>query len=201
LVKDEKEKVVNELKTAVKDASAVYLAGKLPFTFGKRLEATLSGSWAIPAGSSDVRADDYADPNRLFYLGGRTWKSKTDWVTGDFQVSYAVVKDEDILKALSPIVGLRYDYWKTKYDDPYSSPNLAVAAPWDTGYFRTQSLLPYIGLTLTIGGLQFGSFGGVSSWSRLLQSVKLVSDDGSCAFHEFLQKSLVPNDGHQRAFG
>lgn len=142
-------------------SSAVYLAGKLPFTFGKRLEATLSGSWAIPAGSSDVSMNNY--PNRYLITPSswRDWKSETDWVTGDFQVSYAILKDEDILKALSPVVGLRYDYWKTKYFDPHNvRPNLVVAAPWDTGEFRTSSLLPYIGLTLTIGGLQSGAFGG-----------------------------------------
>jgi len=142
-------------------SSAVYLAGRIPFTFGKRLEATLSGSWAIPVGSSDVNDAEFAMPDEQFYFGGRSWKSKTDWVNGDFQVSYAILKDLDILKALSPVVGLRYDYWRTKYYDPHNvTPGFAVASPADTGKFQTSSLLPYIGLTFTIGGLQFGTFGG-----------------------------------------
>jgi hypothetical protein len=141
-----------------KSSEAIYLAGRLPFTFGKRLEATLSASWAIPVGSSDVKEYDFFGGTNL---GGRTWEAETNWLTGDLQVSYAIIKDLHILKALAPVVGLRYDYWKTKYDDPhYVSPRFAVAAPTDTAKFYTSALLPYIGFTATIGGLKIGAFGG-----------------------------------------
>lgn len=144
-----------------RNSPGVLLAGTLPFTFGKRLEATLSGSWAIPVGSTDVKHVDFALPKETALLGGRTWEAETNWLTGDFKVSYAIIKDFDILKALSPVVGLKYDYWKTKYDDPHKvSPGFAVAAPTDTAEFYTSALLPYIGLTATIGGLKIGAFGG-----------------------------------------
>jgi hypothetical protein len=138
-------------------SSAIYLDGRLPITFGKRLEVAISGSWAIPVGSPEVKHSEYLG----VLLGGRTWDSETTWVTGDLKVSYAIIKDFHILKALSPAVGLRYDYWKTKYDDPhYVSPGFVVASPVDKADFYTSALLPYIGLAATIGGLKIGAFGG-----------------------------------------
>jgi hypothetical protein len=136
---------------------AIYLAARLPITYG-RLETTLSGSWGIPSGSSDVKHEDFLGGT---LLGGRTWEAETNWMTGDVKVSYTIIKDLDFIKSVAPVVGLRYDYWKTKYDDPHKvSPGFAVASPTDKAKFYTSALSPYIGLKAAIGGLKTGAFGG-----------------------------------------
>jgi len=109
-------------------------------------------------GSSDVKHKDFFGGA---LLGGRTWEAETNWITGDVKASYAIIKDFDFIKSVVPVVGVRYDYWKTKYDDPHKvSPGFAVASPTDKAKFYTSALSPYIGLKATIGGLKTGAFGG-----------------------------------------
>jgi hypothetical protein len=140
-------------------APSIYVDGRVPFTFGKRLEVAFSGSWATTGSSSDVRANDFFGGA---LLGGRTWdNAQTYWVTGNVQASYALIKDFHFLKAFAPIVGLRYDYGHSSFDDPHDvSPGFAAAAPADTADFNSEALLPYLGLTTTIGGLKTDWFGG-----------------------------------------
>ena len=138
---------------------SVYLEGKIPFMIGKRLEVVLSGSWAIPAGASEVANMDYNPPGAL--LGGRTWDSKTNWLTANLQVSYAVVKNFHWLKSLAPIVGFRYDYGKTSFNNPHKvSPGFAAAAPTDTADFNSSALQQYFGVAAILGDFKIGSFGG-----------------------------------------
>jgi hypothetical protein len=183
---------------------AVYLAGRVPVTFGRRFETTLSGSWAIPAGSSDVKHKDFAGA----LLGGRTWEAETSWLTGDLRLSYAIVKDLNFIKTVAPVGGLRYDYWKTKYDDPHKvSSGFSAAALTDEASFFTSDLLPYIGLTTTIGGLKVGAFGGdlklgaIGGWTAW-GKVKHEEDrngGGTLRFDEF--KGDLRNSGHLFDFG
>ncbi|MCJ7546874.1 MAG: hypothetical protein MUP30_08640 [Deltaproteobacteria bacterium] len=138
---------------------SLYVGFRVPVTFGKRLEVALEGTWAPSVAASRVTDQDFSALGGI--LGGRDWDASTNGVTGDLQVSYALVKDFYILKALAPIVGLRYDYWRTTYRDPHHvSPGFAVAAPTDMADFYTSTLLPYWGIRATIGGLKTGWFGG-----------------------------------------
>ena len=183
---------------------AIYLAARLPFTYG-RLETTLSGSWGIPAGSSDVKHKDFFGGA---LLGGRTWEAETNWVTGDVKASYAIIKDFDFIKSVAPVVGVRYDYWKTKYDDPHKvSPGFGAAALTDKADFYSSALLPYIGLTATIGGLKTGAFGGdlklgaIGGWT-VWGKVKHEEDrhgGGTLRFDEF--KGDLRNSGYLFDFG
>ena len=186
-----------------KTSSAIYLAGRLPITFGKRLEVAISGSWAIPAGSSDVKHEDFFG----VLLGGRTWEAETNWVTADLRLSYALVKDFYFIKALAPVGGLRYDYWKTKYDDPHDvSPGFAVASPTDKADFYTSTLLPYIGLKTTIGGLKIGAFGGdlklgaIGGWTAWGKVKHYETRDLTGPRHDTF-KGRLRNSGHFFDFG
>jgi hypothetical protein len=186
-------------------SSAIYLAGRIPVTIGRRFEATLSGSWGIPAGSSDVKHEDFFGGA---LLGGRTWDAETSWVTGDVRLSYAIVKDFAFIKAVAPVGGLRYDYWKTTYDDPHKvSPGFAAAAPTDEANFHTSALLPYVGLTATIRGLKIGAFGGdlklgvIGGWT-VWGKVRHEEDrngGGSVRSDEF--KGDLRNSSHAFDFG
>ncbi len=138
---------------------SIYLEGKIPFFIGKRLEIALSGSWAIPAARTDIVARDFDPPG--WPLGGRTWDSKTNWVTANLQVSYAVVKDACFVKSVSPIVGIRYDYGKTTFDSPHDvSTGFGAAGPLDTADFKSEALQQYFGLAAVFGDFKTGRFGG-----------------------------------------
>jgi hypothetical protein len=137
--------------------SSLYIDGTLSADFGERLGAEISTRWAIPTSTNDVRHKDFNGP----LLGGRTWNTYTLWSVLDANVSYALVKDASVLKSFKPKVGVRWDYWKMYYEDPFDvSPGFAVAAPWDTAEFYSSAIMPYAGFSATFGGLQWGMFGG-----------------------------------------
>lgn len=191
-----------------KNSPAIYLAGRLPITFGKRLEVALSGSWGIPAGATELNHNDFALPHKGAPLGGRSWDTETNWVTGDFQLSYAIIKDFSIIKAVAPVGGLRYDYWRTTFDDPHKvSPGFAAAGPTDTAKFYTSTLLPYVGLKATIGGLKIGVFGGdlklgaIGGWTAWgkVQHEEDRHGSGTLRFDTF--KGDLRNSGHLFDFG
>jgi hypothetical protein len=128
-------------------------------------------------------------------------------VTGDFQLSYAIIKDFSFIKAVAPVGGLRYDYWRTTFDDPHKvSPGFAVAAPWDTAKFYTHSLLPYIGLATTIGGLKIGVFGGdlklgaIGGWIAWGKGKHYETRDLTGPRHDTFDGRLR-NSGHLFDFG
>jgi len=198
---------VRERLFEYKNSPAIYLAGRLPITFGRRLEVALSGSCGIPAGSTELNHNDFALPHKGGPLGGRSWDTETTWVTGDFQLSYAIIKDFSIIKAVAPVGGLRYDYWRTTFNDPHKvSPGFAVAAPTDTAKFYTSTLLPYVGLKTTIGGLKIGVFGGdlklgaIGGWTAWGKVKHYETRDATGPRHDTFKGDLR-NSGYLFDFG
>ena len=90
-------------------------------------------------------------------MADRTWDSDgtAHWVSSDLLVSYALIKDRPIIKDLSVVAGVRWDYQTMSFDDPRNALNV-LSSPADTVDFRMQTLAPVAGLSLTVGGLKSG---------------------------------------------
>jgi len=134
--------------------SGVYLAGELPFALTDRFKVTLGGHWAFPGSDKDM--------NQTYNNGsaGRFWDSDDRyWVTVDFLLSYAFVKNLSFLKDLSALVGFRWDYHTMRFDNPHL-PIGVLSLPVDTISFRMYTYSPVLGLTSTFKGFKYGIFGG-----------------------------------------
>jgi hypothetical protein len=142
------------------DYSSLYIDAALAATIGERLGAEISTRWAVPTHTDELNQEDYhvVPPS---HSGGRTWEARTLWSVTDVNVSYALVKDASILKSFAPKVGVRWDYWDIEGDDPFDRHGaIVVYAPSDTMEFYASTVMPYAGLSMTFGGLQWGMFGG-----------------------------------------
>jgi hypothetical protein len=136
--------------------SQLYIEGGLALDFGDRLATEVITRWALPVVNEDIRANDFAGA----YLGGRTWRTDTLWGVVDGNVSYDLF-DPSSPVSLEPKVGIRWDYWRIWYGDPYNvSAGFGVASPTDTADFYSSTIMPYAGLTFTVKDLRKGMFGG-----------------------------------------
>ena len=90
-------------------------------------------------------------------MAHRTWDSDgtAHWVSSDLLLSYALIKDRPIIKDLSVVAGVRWDYQTMSFDDPRNALGV-LSSPADTVDFRMQTLAPVAGLSLTVGGLKSG---------------------------------------------
>ncbi len=139
--------------------SSLYLDIGLAADIGERFRAEIVSRWAVPATVTDLAQTEShpADPT----VDGRQWKARTLWSALEANVSYALVKDASYLASFRPKVGVRWDYWNIKGSDPFGvfGP-IAVYSPTDTMKYNSSSVMPFVGFTTTIGGLQRGMFGG-----------------------------------------
>ncbi len=132
-----------------------YIALELPFYVTDRLAVTLDGDWSFTAWERDV------NERYLFMLAGKTWDSDgtAHWVSSDLLVSYALIKNRSIIKDLSVVAGVRWDYQSMSFDDSENGLGIPALAT-DELSFRMQTLAPVGGLSLTLGGLKSGIWGG-----------------------------------------
>ena len=136
--------------------SQLYIEGGLALDIGDRLATEVITRWALPVNNESIRANDFTG----IYLGGRTWRTDTLWGVVDANVSYDLF-DPSSRVSLEPKVGVRWDFWRIWYDDPYNvSASFGVASPTDTADFYSSTVMPYGGLTLTVKDLGKGMFGG-----------------------------------------
>jgi hypothetical protein len=139
-----------------RDYSQLYIEGGLALDIGDRLSTGVITRWALPVDRESVREDDFAGG----LLGGRSWRTDTLWGVVDGNVSYDLF-DPSSPVSLEPKVGVRWDYWRIWYDDPYNvSAGFNVASPTDTADFYSSTVMPYAGLTFTVKDLRKGMFGG-----------------------------------------
>jgi len=113
-----------------------------------RLELTLLGSWAVALADEDGTETATITGTEVT----RDWDVDTDWITADVSVAYAVIKDVMFIKSISPIIGFRYDSWKTEFDNPRNASAIwTVVAPGDKAEFKQETYAPYFGVKSTIG--------------------------------------------------
>jgi len=133
-------------------AERPYFALELPFAVTDRLTITLDGDWSF-TGSDRRMSEALKVPG----ASGRTWESDgtSHWVSTELLVSYALIKDRPIIKDLSVVAGVRWDYQTMSFDDPDHAFGV-VSGPADTIDFRMHTLAPVAGLSATFGGLKSG---------------------------------------------
>jgi hypothetical protein len=140
----------------------VYLAAELPVAVTDRLTLSLGGSWAFYTRARDV----HESINTIF--SRRDWEreNRDDWVTADFTVSYALIKDVSIIRNLSVVGSLRWDYRDVLFTNAHNDVFLN-SAPTDELDIQMQSLAPVFGLTCTLAGRESGFFGGDITFGAL----------------------------------
>jgi hypothetical protein len=143
---------LTELDLEIESVERPYLALDLPFAVTDRLTITLGGDWSFSAWKRDNTEIYYVDG------AGRAWDSDgtAHWVSTDLLVSYALIKDRPILKDLSVVAGIRWDYQTMSFDNPHNVGGGVTSSPADTADFRMQTLAPVAGISLTVGGLKSG---------------------------------------------
>lgn len=131
-----------------------YLATELPFAVTDRLTVALGADWAFSGAKKDI--DILYTP-----AGSIDWErdGRSDWVKADFLVSYALIKNRSVVKDLSVVAGLRWDYQTMALDNPHNV--VAInSGPGNTVDFRMQRLAPVFGVDCTFTGIKHGIFGG-----------------------------------------
>jgi hypothetical protein len=140
--------ISNDLKLA--SVERPYLALELPFAVTDRLTIALDGDWSFSGSERRI--------NEGVNVGlGRTWESDgtSHWVSADLLVSYALIKDGPVIKDLSVVAGVRWDYQTMSFGDPRNAIGI-ISSPADTIDFTMQTLAPVAGLSATFGGLKSG---------------------------------------------
>jgi hypothetical protein len=134
----------------------VYLATELPVAVTDRLTLSLGGSWAFYTRASGFRESINSSPTVRRY-----WDrdNRDDWVSADFTASYAFVKDVSIIRNLSVVGSLRWDYRDMHFTNAHNPVSL-ISLPTDELDIRMQTLAPVFGLTCTLAGRESGFFGG-----------------------------------------
>jgi hypothetical protein len=143
----------------IPSAPRVYLATELPVAVTDRLTLSLGGSWSFytSAGSfNDLQIGTGGG------WSSRRWERDTrgDWATADFTASYAFVKDVSIIKDLSVVGALRWNYTDMHFSDPRVVGGAVASNPADTTDIEMQYLTPVFGLACTLAGRESGFFGG-----------------------------------------
>ncbi len=99
---------IKTLDVSLPNAGRLYLATELPYRVTDRLTVSLEGDWTF---SGSGREMDEAYSGALA-AAARQWDADgtLHWVSADFLVSYALIKDAALIKDLSVVAGLRWDY-------------------------------------------------------------------------------------------
>ena len=110
-------------KPKLPSTARVYLATELPVAVTDRLTLSLGGSWAFYTRAGDVRESITTPGN----FAGRNWDrdNRDDWVTADFTASYALIKDVSIIRDLSVVGSLRWDYRDMLFTEPHNPVGVA----------------------------------------------------------------------------
>jgi hypothetical protein len=142
---------ISRIDLELRSVERPYLALELPFAVTDRLTLTLDGDWSFTGWERDI------NERYNFGTAGRTWDSDgtAHWVSSDLLLSYALIKDRPIIKDLSVVAGVRWDYQTMSFGDPEHLVGVN-SSPVDTVDFRMQTLAPVGGLSLTVGGLKSG---------------------------------------------
>lgn len=145
----------NRIDFKVPTAAGLYVAGELPVRLTDRLALTLGGRW-IFFHTGQTTFEQYNGTPTV----GRNWEvGSRGWGTVDLLMSYAILKDAGALRALSPVVGFRWDRTNLGFDNP-THPLSVYTDPTDTVEFRMDTYAPVFGLTATFAGFHAGNFGG-----------------------------------------
>jgi hypothetical protein len=131
-----------------------YIATELPFAVTDRLTLALGADWSFSGTEKDI-IEDLGFAHRSWERDGRA-----DWVSADFLASYALVKNTGVIKDLSVVGGLRWDYQNMSLDNPRVTFGFVVNSPLDTFDFRMQTLAPVLGIEATFTGFKSGIWGG-----------------------------------------
>jgi hypothetical protein len=144
-----------DLNTNADGTVRPYLALSLPFAVTDRFKVALEGDWSFTG--SERRLDEQFNGG----VAAREFDSDgtSHWVSADFLVSYALVKDAPVIKDLSVVAGLRWDYQTMSFADAHDAFGV-LSSPANTLDFRMQSLAPVAGLACTFTGLKRGIWGG-----------------------------------------
>jgi hypothetical protein len=135
-----------------------YIALEVPFYVTNRLTIAAIGEWSFTAA-------DCWDVNEHMTNGAggdilhRTWDTDgtAHWVSAELLASYALIKDRPVVKDLSVVGGLHYDYFYMNLDNPRGT---GYTVPVDYLGVRTEYLAPVFGLSATIAGFKHGIWGG-----------------------------------------
>ncbi len=132
----------------------LYLAAELPFAVTDRLTLAIGADWSFSGTERDL-VEDLGFAHRSWERDGRA-----DWVSADFLASYALVKNTGVIKLLSVVGGLRWDYQNMLLDNPRVTGGAVANSVMDTFDFRMQTLAPVLGLEATFTGIKSGIWGG-----------------------------------------
>ncbi len=139
--------------------SGAYVAGELPFMVTDRLKVALEGRFAASV-SDEVMSEQYNTDVPAPVVPHRDWKpDDRQWVTANFLVSYAFLKNVSFLKEASGVVGFRWDYQNMHFGNAHA-PFGILSAPGDRIEFGMHTFKPLLGLTMTLKGWKCGIFGG-----------------------------------------
>jgi hypothetical protein len=135
-----------------------YIALEVPFYVTDRLTITAIGEWSFTAADCWGVSDHYTD-NAGTPLVYRYWDTDgtAHWVSAELLASYSLIKDRPVVKDLSVIAGLHWDYFYMNLDNPH---NGILSATTDYFGARTEYLAPIFGLSTTIAGFKHGIWGG-----------------------------------------
>jgi hypothetical protein len=145
----------NRLRLELPSTARLYIATELPFAVTDRLTVSLGGDWAFSAAG---RRLDESYNNGISY---RQWYAEgaLNWVSADLLVSYALVKDAGLIKDLSVVAGVRWDYQTMSFTSPHD-PVSVLTSPADGIGFRMQTLTPLAGLSCTVAVPKSGPWFG-----------------------------------------
>lgn len=135
--------------------STLHVSGTIPVIMRNQGGIVVTGGWAIPC-TDDAPAEDFNPPGT--FLDGRTWRGRTTWATAEVLLAYS------IRPGFSGLVGYRWDYWHTGYDNPRDETvGFFEAAPTDSADYRMKTWMPFMGLALNFSGLRSAVIVGVTS--------------------------------------
>jgi hypothetical protein len=135
-----------------------YLALELPFAVTDRLTLTLDGAWAFSGAEKDALETAVVD---FGATGRRSFNPDgvNHCMTADLLVSYALIKDAGVVRDLSVVAGLRWDYQSLRFHHPHDNIGFQTDST-NTVDFRMHTLAPVFGLDATFTGLKSGVWGG-----------------------------------------
>jgi hypothetical protein len=151
-----------------------YLGLELPFAVTDRLTLKLGGSWAFSGTEKDLLETGTAPG----VVGLRSFSADgaNHWATADLLVSYALIRDAGVVKSLSAVAGVRWDYQSMGFHYPYAVTTFNSASS-NTIDFRMQTLAPVFGLDCTFTGIKSGVWGGDLELAFLAGPIVWGSED------------------------
>jgi hypothetical protein len=129
----------------------IWVGGSYTMAFSDNVAVMASGWMLVP--EAKTATEDYGFPGAGFGLGftARQWTTKNQWWYAD-----AVVVAGNVA-GFSGVVGLRYDFFDTRFQDPANVPPAVVGFSTDTADLTSNGWIPLI-------GVQYASVGSDSNF-------------------------------------